>query len=696
MLSYPDIDDEEYEEIIEDAISTVTNIYSEWTDFNAHDPGVTILELFALTKESQQFFASQISQENRRKYLKLLGVGRRTKAPARSLVKIRTEGDYLLLKAHRIEAGNVSFETLQPKQLVRKDVRACLSVSGGQRQEEARGEQLEPGRGLRLRIFGSGQETGCQFYVCLEQGLPVGVPLDLYLEISKDHGIRRNPVITDEFVPLVELQWQYYSEGEWKDLGDIRDETYGLLFDGFICFTVGYAMEETVVMGETGYFLRAVLVRGAYDTAPVLTAISMNICRVIQRETLVESVIQRVEGNNICCGTELAVLGRSEVYIGKGDMYYPVGDFHKVMDEEEGVVRFEIGGDKASAADCVLVISRSLDFLHRRVLGEGDGFPCQEIDLEDLQILCEDFAILIQDAEEKEGYRLWHRVEDFAGSAPEDRHYVLDSQRGRLCFGDCLHGMAPEGEILLAGYARTRGNAGNVRKGVSCRFCLEGLQELETVILCEGSGGRDEETLEDCFLRAVHRIKGSECAVAGEDYERYVRQTPGLMIESCQVLSLEDIRQFAREAEETAIHMVVKPYRWQKRSRTEYSYRRNIERYLEHYRMIGSPVILYFPEYVEVQVYVEAVVKAQYLQVEERVREIVGQYMDRYKNAFGSVVSRSGLYGFIDSQNFVIDIRSLSMDIRGNGAIRNADGDILLSPYGIAILKGIQASLTMV
>lgn len=77
------------------------------------------------------------------------------------------------------------------------------------------------------------------------------------------------------------------------------------------------------------------------------------------------------------------------------------------------------------------------------------------------------------------------------------------------------------------------------------------------------------------------------------------------------------------------------------------------------------------------------------------MRQAVRQYLERYKNAFGSVVSYSGLYGYIDSQDFIVHIRSLSMESRGNGARRKGEGDILLSPYGIAVLKGIKASLTI-
>lgn len=695
MLSYPDIDDEEYGGIVEEALSTVINIYPEWTDFNAHDPGITILELFALMKESQQFFADQVSEENRRKYLKLLGMRRRHKTPAHSLVRIKPEEDDLLLQAHKIEAGNLCFETLRTKQVVKHDVCSCLHVCRGKIQEEVRGEQMEPGHAFRFPVFGSGQERDSQIYVCLGEGLPVGVPLELYIRVSKKYEIRRNPITREGFVPLVKLKWQYYSQGEWKDLRNAEDQTYGFLFDGFVRFTLEEPMEETCIQEETGYYLRVVFLEGAYDAVPILTGISMNICEVIQRETLVESEIWREASKRVQYDTELSVMGRSEVYIGKEDIFYPTEDFQKRIDEEAGCVCFDIGEESVSDADCIMVVNRSFDLLHRRVLGEGDGLPCQEIDLEDLQILYESFAILVRDTEEREGYRLWRQVEDFAGSSPDDRHYVLDSQKGILCFGDGRHGMAPEGEILLTGFARTKGSEGNVRKGASWHFFLDGLQGLELTNICEGFGGSDEETLEDSFLRAEKYLKEPECAVTDQDYERYVRQTPGLMIESCKVLSFKDIRQFIKKAEETAVHMVVKPYRWQKGSKIEDSYRQNIGRYLERYRMVGNPVILYFPEYVDVQVYVEAVVKPQYLKVEERVKQAVKQYLERYRNSFGSVVSYNGLYGYIDSQDFIVHIRSLSMEVRGNGARRNGEGDILLSPYGIAVLKGIKTSLTM-
>lgn len=709
MLPDISLDEESYDEILDEAMNTVISKYPEWTDFNEHDPGITMLELFAMLKESQQFFADQIGEENKKKYLKLLGIQRKRKQPANSLIQIKADGDYRLLYGHKLEAESLCFETNHQKQLVREDVCSCLAVNQGEIEDFISRGQMEFGDALRFWSFGKEPVQGNILYIRFEGMLPVRVPLDLFVEVYKSYGVKRNPLQVCEtgnrnsfgdtrgvdFVPLVQLQWQYYTKQGWKNIEKLEDETYAFLFDGFIRFTLEDAMERVTVLGQTGYFIRVVLKEGEYDVAPALTRISMNICRVIQRDTLVECVIQEKVQGSVKLDTELAVLGRSELYIGKAGIFYPTVDFNKEICEEEGTVRFDIEEERLAGADSVMVLNRDLSCLHKRRAGIGNGFPCQEINLEDLQILYEDLEILVQDMEKKDGFRLWKKVEDFANSSPEDRHYIFDSCQGVIRFGDCIHGMAPEGEILLAGYVRTMGSDGNVKAGKINRFRMEGLDELILSNICDGTGGCDEETLEESFFRARQNLKRAECAVTEQDYEEYVMQTPGLMLESCKVLHIDKIRQFIKKADETTVYIVVKPYGWKMGSRIVRSYAQNIKGYLEHYRMLGSRNVIFFPEYVELEIYVEVVVKPQYLHVEEKVRQAVCEFFDGYREAFGSVIAYSKLYGYLDRQDFILGVRSLNMDCRGNGVKRNIDGDILLSPYGIAILKEVKAVLAI-
>jgi hypothetical protein len=52
----------------------------------------------------------------------------------------------------------------------------------------------------------------------------------------------------------------------------------------------------------------------------------------------------------------------------------------------------------------------------------------------------------------------WTEVEDFLGSGPEDRHFVLDHETGTVTFGDGEHGRRPAtGSTIEATYHRGMG-----------------------------------------------------------------------------------------------------------------------------------------------------------------------------------------------------------------------------------------------
>ncbi|NMA13633.1 MAG: putative baseplate assembly protein, partial [Clostridia bacterium] len=75
------MDTEEYRDILDDARNMIVSLYPEWTDFNYHDPGITLIELFSWIKESQQYYIDQIGDENRKKFLKLTGIQPHPKVP---------------------------------------------------------------------------------------------------------------------------------------------------------------------------------------------------------------------------------------------------------------------------------------------------------------------------------------------------------------------------------------------------------------------------------------------------------------------------------------------------------------------------------------------------------------------------------------------------------------------------------------
>jgi hypothetical protein len=47
MLPLPELDDRSYDEIREEAIRNIVRHCPDWTNHNASDPGITLIELFS-------------------------------------------------------------------------------------------------------------------------------------------------------------------------------------------------------------------------------------------------------------------------------------------------------------------------------------------------------------------------------------------------------------------------------------------------------------------------------------------------------------------------------------------------------------------------------------------------------------------------------------------------------------------------
>ena len=63
MLKSKPLDDKSYHQILESAMNRLPALCPVWTDYNPHDPGVTLLELFAWYEEMQRFHLDQMTEQ---------------------------------------------------------------------------------------------------------------------------------------------------------------------------------------------------------------------------------------------------------------------------------------------------------------------------------------------------------------------------------------------------------------------------------------------------------------------------------------------------------------------------------------------------------------------------------------------------------------------------------------------------------
>src|SRR5215475_6370970 len=112
-LQIPTIDDRRYPELLDEALRRIPVHNPEWTNFNASDPGVTLIELFAFLTENLLYRSNQIPERNRRKFLSLLGVPLQPASSARGLVTFTNERGPLqtitLNDDLEVHAGQVPF-----------------------------------------------------------------------------------------------------------------------------------------------------------------------------------------------------------------------------------------------------------------------------------------------------------------------------------------------------------------------------------------------------------------------------------------------------------------------------------------------------------------------------------------------------------------------------------------------------------
>lgn len=599
MLPNVKLDQENFEEIMEEARGMISSIYPDWTDYNYSDPGITILELFAWLKEIQQFHMDQMSSSHEEKFLKLLMMKRREAEPASLLLQVDSAGPVSLQSGTRFYAGDVCFETAEAEELPGGSLKLCVSEPAGMEPStQADENQLRYSGRLKFYPFGRNPAPGscCEF--CFSQPMAAGKAYRMSFLLFDQYEIRRNPVTGTLFAPLVRLRAEVFSADGWVGAEMLRDETQGLLQTGRMKLRPDSDMVRQKLHDTEGYWLRIVLEAGAYDVAPILTGISTGHIRLMQRMT----------------------------------------------------------------------ISPGASWI-------ADGFPNQEYEIGVSSILKESVEVQVEDVLNPGTYQTWKQVEDFESSSPEDQHYRIDTDRGMLVFGSGYHGMMPEGTVIMNRLSVTRGQEGNV-KGEKITSCSALPADAKLVSFMDARGGRDKESIDDCFKRFRAGMKTPGRAVSAGDYERLIRQVPGLMIRSCRVL----------QSVGSQVSVVVRPFAVSGAAQLMESYRQNILHDLENRRLLGTSVKLLTPEYIEIQVYAEVQIKYQFLGGREQVEEEIRRFFKEREGEFGTPVLKGRLYGRIDSLDCVRELVNLNIEARGNRIIQSRGGDICLPPNGVLLL----------
>lgn len=679
MLPDINLDNEVFDDILENAKNSIVSNYPDWTDFNYHDPGVTMLEMFAWLKEIQQYYLNKIGPANIRTYLKLLGIQRRTKQPSATQVTVHYRDDLVAPAGTRFYAGNICFETARRSFVSSSRIQCCICKCGDNQRIIDRGE-LSFGGNMRMIPFL--QENNGEFYIGFDKPLEKDEQHYLYIDINDTGEVKRNPITDPEsFLPLADVAAEYFCEDGWENIG-CEDKTFGFLCPGLMKLCPAREHHKTVVGGREAYFIRFRLTGGAYDVRPMIRSLEFNLLPVVQRQTKAECM-DFPAAAVIRILSYLAATGETKVYLKSSDgMFTPAGKYEKIIDESTGEVTLSVDGGEQ--ADGVRVVNLSSDYLRESELGIGTGLPFQEYQLGTGAPEYDSFCLMSELPASGGKLVEWRKVSDFSTAKAEDYVYVLDTAAGVIRFGNCIRGAAPEGRIYVVGCSLTLGADGNVSVGkINCADNIddEGFSVTNTR---RSEGGADEESMESCCIRAYRLMQTTETLVTDADYERYIMGTQGLKLETCHLLPADQSSDYNSNPVRS---IVVKPYSPDGKGIPGERYCRNILAALESRRMLGTGFRIVRPEYAAVRVYADISVERSATNARQLLEDAFREFFEECGNRFGIKLIYSKLYEKVDRFPFVIAINTLTMETRGSGAQRTREGDLLLSPNVTAYLS---------
>lgn len=677
MLPELNLDQEKFEDMVEEMRNQISSICPSWTDFNAHDPGITLIELFAWLQEIQQYHMNQISSAQLAQYLHLLGEKRLGRRAARTLLELSSDQPSLIRAGSRFKVGEFWFETERECLLPGPEILFCGVWEQGE-WTVIDGVQLSGNGKMELFPFGRRPEVGTCLYLGLSRPFETGRPEWLSVLTGKND---RNPITEDGF-SLSDLAFEYHGADGWRPLSVLRDASFGFLQDGFLTISCETDMTPVSLQGRRTWGIRIRLMENGYEAPPVVTGLSFSHVEAVQKKTAARGVQATLALENreeglfrVTAEWKWNPGEQAECWLQYGNRYRKAECGMSVTGE--GMEVLLSSGEKPDGAR-VLIFEDA--FAEKRNLSDGDGFPFQQVELESRNLLAKEFELMVEDPEDASFMRVWSQVDNFHGSGPADCHYILDETEGRLLFGDGFHGMMPEGKMVISGWSESLGESGNIN---AADFSSGEVPWIRAVSCFPASGGRDPESFDEAFLRVSELCKLPGQALTLKDYERLALQTPGLMLQACR----------AYVTGESQITVAVMPQGGDGAGILSHRAAMAVRRYLERFRVIGTAIRVKSPEYVQISVTVQLYVNPRYYQGRQMAEEAIRRYFEDFRKEMGKPLLYRSLRMLLERLDCVEKIGYLVLDGRGGSFRRNSSGDILLPPDGVGVLRNLECMI---
>jgi predicted phage baseplate assembly protein len=462
-LPTPNLDDRNFQDLVDDAKRLVQQRCPEWTDHNVSDPGVTLIEAFAQMVDQLIYRLNRVPDRHYVKFLDLLGVrlfpptaatGTVTfwlAAPQPASVMVRSGTEVATARTDIEEP--VVFGTTQELRIVPCSLdRVAIAPAGGESVDAT--SALES---RRLRPFSQVPRPGDALLIGLSRATPSCVVVLRFECPVRGHGIDpRHPP----------LAWEAWNGTDWSACEVERDDAGGFNRSGDVVLHVPASHRTSLIGQQRAGWLRcqvipAVAGQPAYTASPEITAIRAftigGTVAIAHSETIHDEVI----------GTSDGTPGQ----------------------------RFALQRRPVLPADRPGVLQVSDD-----VAGWRDWAPVG------------DFAL-------SDSHDQHYRLDPVAGEV-ELGPAVRQADGGLRQYG----AIPPKGATLrMSAYWVGGGSRGNVARG-QVRVLKTSVPYIARVEnRTAATGGVEGETVENAKLRGPLELRASGRAVTGEDFEELAR-----------------------------------------------------------------------------------------------------------------------------------------------------------------------------
>jgi len=624
-VDVPTLDDRTYAELLEDVRKRIPVYDGDWTDHNAHDPGVTVLELLTWLSETYRYQLDQVEDRHRRKYVQFLGD---LADPVSATASVHVEPSETVAGATVAEGARLVADDGDTERLFRTDratpltsasVAKVLTETPAGRTDHTPAANSDE---TSFHAFGERATAGSALYLGFDADpfdrsrAPLALTVDYH-----DASLPPRAVHGDEagtFEPSVAIAWEYCTEyrnweraSAWEPFA-VSDTTEAL-YDGGVVTLEHPGLDRWqgvdrhapgVLESGPGYaWVRARLVTPGYEIPPRLNRVRTNVLSVTHRAEMGSERLTRPDG-----------------------------------------------GERTTAR------------------------PHQRFAFEHAPVLAADLRV---------GGERWDEVDDFDAAGPDAQVYVLDEAAGTVQFGDNVRGTVPAADQVVeaASYTVGGGPGGNVSAASDWWFArpdatdsapdwaaAPAVRDAAVAGVTAGTGGRAAESVDDALTRLRRDLRVPYRAATAEDCEYVALHTPGLRFGRAAAV-VTDGDGPAACVDHDAVRVVVVPYSPPAVDRPTPSegFLDAVQCHLERHRLVTDRVTAMPPTYVGIGVH--ATVELRPGTVADNRRAAVVEALDEFLSPlrgfggdgwpFGRPVYDSELYevvGDVDGVDCVVDV----------------------------------------